>query len=201
MFTGIIQEIGQILEVKTEAQGLVRLRVASAMSSSLKVDQSVSHNGVCLTITALGDGWHEVQAIAETLAKTTIGNWKPGTRVNLERALRLGDALDGHLVQGHVDARGHCVGRKELPGSWEFDVSYPESFAALLIEKGSIALNGISLTVFGLESNRFRVAIIPYTFTHTTMADLQEGDELNLEFDLLGKYITRSRALEGDGLH
>lgn len=196
MFTGIVQEVGQILEARTEADGLLCLRVGSALSATLHVDQSVSHNGVCLTVTRLLEGSHEVQAIGETLSKTTLGSWRPGMQVNLERALRLGDPLDGHLVQGHVDARGRCLERRELAGSWEFTVEYPEEFAALVIEKGSIALNGISLTVFGLEANRFRVAIIPYTYSHTTMEVLQPGQELNLEFDLLGKYITRGRSLE-----
>lgn len=196
MFTGIVQEVGQILEARSEKEGLLRLRVGSSLSGTLHVDQSVSHNGVCLTVTRLLEGGHEVQAIGETLAKTTLGSWKPGTPVNLERALRLGDPLDGHLVQGHVDTRGRCLERRQLAGSWEFTVEYPEAFRPLVIEKGSVALNGISLTVFGLEANRFRVAIIPYTYTHTTMEFLQPGQDLNLEFDLVGKYIVRGRSLE-----
>lgn len=171
-------------------------RINSPISHELKPDQSVSHNGVCLTVETQGEGWHTVTAIDETLQKTNLNSWEPGTIVNLERCLQMNGRLDGHMVQGHVDATGTCTGITEKDGSREFTINFPEKFAALIIEKGSISLNGISLTVFNVNRSSFTVAIIPYTLEHTNMQSLKVGDSINLEFDVVGKYIQRSLSLK-----
>lgn len=195
MFTGIIEALGRVEAVTGEGSNKTFV-VSSPISSELKIDQSVSHNGVCLTVESVADGVHTVTAIAETLEKTSLGNWTASTIVNLERCLPLHGRLDGHLVQGHVDATGTCLSVTPREGSWEFDIGFPERFAALIIEKGSVSLNGISLTVFNVGRDRFTVAIIPYTYEHTNMHDLKAGDAVNIEFDMVGKYIQRSLSLK-----
>lgn len=194
MFTGIIEALGHVREVNNRG-GNREFWVESPLSHELRVDQSLSHNGVCLTVDELGAGAHRVTAIEETLLKTTLGIWKPGDLVNLERCLPVNGRLDGHFVQGHVDARGTCIERQEKDGSWEFRFQFPAEFAPLIIEKGSIAINGTSLTCFEVGLNEFRVAIIPYTFEHTNFSRLQISDLVNLEFDMLGKYMHRQLLL------
>ena len=188
MFTGIIETTGIITDVI--GQGTNRtFKVSSPISGQLAIDQSLSHNGVCLTVEALQEGCHQVTAIEETLKKTALADWVAGTVVNLERCLAANGRLDGHFVQGHVDTTGRVTQIKDLDGSWEYQIAYPPAFCDLVIEKGSISLNGISLTVFDTHPGSFRVAIIPYTYHHTNINTLRTGDTLNLEFDLLGKYI------------
>lgn len=199
MFTGIIESMGQVTAVSTEGTNRI-FWISSPIAAALKVDQSLSHNGVCLTVDQLQPGQHRVTAIAETLAKTNLGTLQAGDLVNLERCMQMTGRLDGHIVQGHVDATGTINQLEEQQGSWLVTVSFPPAFAALLIEKGSICLNGISLTVFNVGLDQFQVAIIPYTFTHTNISRLKPGDSVNLEFDVLGKYIQRSLALQ-DSLH
>jgi riboflavin synthase len=192
MFTGIIESTGRI--ERTESHGANKtFWIASPLSPELKVDQSLAHDGVCLTVEEIKEGMHRVTAIGETLRKSTLGKWKKGHIINLERSLKLNDRLDGHLVQGHVDCIANCLKIEEAKGSWEFQFEFPRQFAPLVIEKGSICLNGVSLTVFDVKKKRFRVAIIPYTFEHTNLNALRPGQTVNLEFDLVGKYITRSR--------
>lgn len=196
MFTGIVETLGRVQSVVEEGTNL-RFRIsAPAYEGQLKIDQSVAHNGVCLTVVSIDGPFYEVVAVAETLAKTTLDEWTWGTDVNLERGLRLGDRLDGHFVQGHVDAVCTCIGVEEKEGSWVFRFRFPRDFAALLIEKGSVCLNGVSLTVFEVAEESFAVTIIPYTWEHTTFKTLQSGDELNIEFDVLGKYFLRSQSLQ-----
>jgi riboflavin synthase len=190
MFTGIIEESGIITAV-SELGGNRTFQVESPLAGQLKVDQSLSHNGICLTVEAIRGSQYQVTAVAETLAKTNAGNWKSGDYVNLERAMVMNGRIDGHLVQGHVDAVGTCLSVEDQAGSWRFVIEYPSSFAHLVIEKGSIAVNGISLTAWGITENRFSVAIIPYTFEHTNLRFLQPGQTVNLEFDMVGKYIHR----------
>jgi riboflavin synthase len=194
MFTGIIECTGIVKEVISNGSNKT-FRVESSISPMLKADQSVSHSGVCLTVEEVHDNTHRITAIDETLQKTNLRNWKEGTLVNLERCLQLNDRLDGHLVQGHVDTTATCINRKEKNGSHEFEFSFPKKFAELVIEKGSICLNGISLTAFDVKRKRFRVAIVPYTFEHTNFYAVQEGDIVNLEFDMIGKYLLRSLTL------
>lgn len=194
MFTGIIEAVGRVALVRQQGSNL-SFRISSPISHELKVDQSVSHNGVCLTVESTGDGYHEVTAIEETLRKTNLAQWQTGSLVNLERCLPLNGRLDGHFVQGHVDTTGICLNRTELDGSWEFRISFPEKFAHLVIEKGSICINGISLTCFDVTRDNLSVAIIPYTWQHTMLHSLQAGDEVNLEFDLIGKYVQRAQLL------
>ena len=190
MFTGIIEAVGTINKVTTEGTNRI-FWIQSTVSDQLKIDQSVSHNGVCLTVDALQPGQHRVTAVAETLKKTTLNHWKPGQLVNLERCLAGDGRLDGHFVQGHVDATGTCLSRADQQGSWEYRFQFPEDKAALVIEKGSIAINGVSLTCFQVSRTEFSVAIIPYTFTNTQFRELQPGDAVNLEFDMIGKYLLR----------
>lgn len=194
MFTGIIEAIGRVESVRQQGSNL-SFRVSSPISHELKIDQSVSHNGVCLTVERVADGFHEVTAIEETLRKTNLAQWETGSLVNLERCLTLNGRLDGHFVQGHVDTTGICETRRDLEGSWEFSIRFPEEFAHLVIEKGSICINGISLTCFNVTRNNLSVAIIPYTWQHTMLHTLQAGDRVNLEFDLIGKYIKRRHDL------
>ena len=190
MFTGIVENIGLVKEVI--ATGSNRsFWIESPVSSSLKTDQSVSHNGVCLTVEEVKEGCHRVTAIDETLQKTNLGHWQASTLVNLERCLQLNDRLDGHLVQGHVDATGTCSKVKEKDGSWEFEISFPAKFSSLVIEKGSVCLNGISLTAFNVKKKKFTVAIIPYTYNNTNIKELKKGDTVNIEFDIIGKYILK----------
>lgn len=195
MFTGIIEATGRIEEVLQAGTNRI-LWVSSPITGALKVDQSVSHSGICLTVEEIKHDRYRVTAIAETLEKTNLGSWKAGDLVNLERCLSFQGRLDGHIVQGHVDATAACIDRKDRDGSWEFRFRFPEEFAALVIEKGSISLNGISLTIFGVTRNEFSVAIIPYTFEHTDIQQVVPGSRVNLEFDMIGKYVIRNINLQ-----
>lgn len=190
MFTGIIEAIGKIESVERDGDNF-HYKISSPISDELKVDQSVAHEGACLTVTRLEKGAHWVTAVKETLDKTNLGQWKAGKMVNLERSMKLGDRLDGHIVQGHVDATGECLTVIEENGSWRFRFSYPGSFASLIVPKGSICINGTSLTAIAPGKAQFEVAIIPFTYEHTTFQDIKPGDKVNLEFDILGKYLAR----------
>jgi len=190
MFTGIIETLGTINEIKKEGAN-VHFRINSDITSEMKVDQSVSHNGVCLTVTELAGNDYWVTAVNETLEKTSLGGWEEGSKVNLERCMLNNGRFDGHIVQGHVDQIGTCTNIKEEDGSWLFDFEYDPSKGNVTVEKGSITINGISLTCFNSTDNRFTVAIIPYTYEHTSMQDLKVGDTANLEFDIVGKYVQR----------
>ncbi|TYC15586.1 riboflavin synthase [Bizionia gelidisalsuginis] len=194
MFTGIIETIGTITDLKTELQNL-HITVDSSIASELKIDQSVAHNGVCLTVVSISDTNYTVTAIKETLEKTTLGTLKLTDAVNLERAMKLGDRLDGHLVQGHVDQIATCIGVIETSGSWLFTFKYDSTLNNITIEKGSITVNGVSLTVVNSKKDEFSVAIIPYTFEHTNFNTFKEGSVVNLEFDVIGKYVSRLNSL------
>lgn len=195
MFTGIVEASGTIVHIEQE-NGYTHFTVESSVSKELKIDQSVAHDGVCLTVTYCDNVCHKVTAVAETLQKTNLSLWQHGRVVNLERAMRLGDRLDGHIVQGHVDTTGICIHQSEQEGNRLFAFRFPESFAALIIEKGSICINGVSLTAFNVDRDSFFVTIIPYTFDHTSFNCLKEGDAVNLEFDILGKYLLRQQELK-----
>lgn len=190
MFTGIIETLGEVTGLEQDG-GNVHLTVRSAISNQLKIDQSVSHNGVCLTVIGLQENTHRVTAIAETLDKSNIGNLVPGSKVNLERCTQIGGRLDGHIVQGHVDQTAECVERREADGSWVLTFAYDPSIGNVTVEKGSITVNGISLTVVDSKEDRFSVAIIPYTIEHTNLQDVHPGTTVNLEFDIIGKYVAR----------
>lgn len=190
MFTGIIETIGEIAALEREKKNL-HLTVKSNLSPELKIDQSVAHNGVCLTVVALDNESYTVTAIDETLNKTNLGGLKIGDAVNLERAMQLGARLDGHLVQGHVDQTGVCTNIVEMDGSWIFSFTYDDSLGNVTIEKGSITINGVSLTVVNSEKSAFSVAIIPFTYEHTNFRSLVMGSTVNLEFDIVGKYLKR----------
>jgi len=190
MFTGIIETLGKVTHLQHD-QGNLHITVASPISHELKIDQSVAHNGVCLTVVAIADGAHTVTAIAETLNKTNIGHLKAGDLVNLERCMQMNARLDGHIVQGHVDQTAICTLYKELDGSWEYTFKYDAAIGNVTVEKGSICINGISLTVVNSNANSFSVAIIPYTYQHTNLQNVREGDTINLEFDIIGKYVAR----------
>lgn len=194
MFTGIIETIGEVINVEQRAGNLF-FTIHSSMSPQLRIDQSVAHEGICMTVTHRNDDTHQVCAITETISKTTCGSWQKGKKINLERCLSLNARLDGHIVQGHVDARGRCVRRTEGGGSVEFQIEFPLAFAALVIEKGSICVNGIGLTCHSLTASSFCISIIPYTLEHTSIKELQAGQEVNLEFDLIGKYLFRQKQL------
>lgn len=190
MFTGIIETTGQI--IKAERQGTnTNFLIQSPISAELKVDQSVSHNGVCLTVTAVDNSGHWVTAIDETMKKSALGNLSPGDIVNLERCMLNNGRFDGHIVQGHVDQTGAVRSIREMDGSWLFDIEYDPALGNITVEKGSIAVNGISLTCFNSRHDAFTVAIIPYTFAHTNFSRLRGGDVVNLEFDIIGKYIKK----------
>ncbi len=189
MFTGIVEEVGTVHEVRRNG-GNIDLVIGARMTPQLRVDQSVSHNGVCLTVVQVDDGSYRVTAIEETLLRSNLGSLQPGDGVNLERCLRIGDLLDGHMVQGHVDTTTDCLGEDERDGSWWFTFRLPEQ-RHLLVQKGSVCINGVSLTVAELTDDRFSVAIIPYTFEHTTFKSLKTGAAVNIEFDVLGKYVER----------
>jgi riboflavin synthase len=195
MFTGIIEAFGIVHSI--EKQGTNNsFWISSPISDELKIDQSVSHNGVCLTVEEVKDGRHRVTAIEETLKKTNLADWQHGTLVNIERCMTFNGRIDGHIVQGHVDTTAICVEKKDASGSWEFRFRFPQEFAALVIEKGSISLNGISLTVFNVDASSFSVAIIPYTYTHTNIQQVEAGSTVNIEFDMIGKYVNRMLALQ-----
>lgn len=190
MFTGIIESTATVADIQQEGTNY-HFTIQSAITHDLKIDQSVAHNGVCLTVVKIEGDRYTVTAVAETINKTNLGDWHTGDIVNLERALKAGDRLDGHFVQGHVDTTGTCIEKQTLDGSWLYRFRFPESFAALIIEKGSICINGVSLTIFNVGRDEFTVTIIPYTFEHTNFSRLKEGDRVNLEFDVLGKYAQR----------
>jgi len=190
MFTGIIETLGTVTGLRHE-QGNLHITVESSIAGELKVDQSVAHNGVCLTVIALADGKHTVTAIEETLNKTSLGHLKTGDLVNLERCMQMNARLDGHIVQGHVDQTAKCIVFTELDGSWEYTFEYDPANGNVTVEKGSICVNGISLTVVNSQVNSFSVAIIPYTFEHTNLQQVRVGSVVNLEFDIIGKYVAR----------
>ncbi|MEZ5033739.1 MAG: riboflavin synthase [Chitinophagaceae bacterium] len=195
MFTGIITATGRVQKVESSGSNRI-LYIQSAISSQLEVDQSVSHSGVCLTVETVRNDVHSVTAIKETLKKTNLRNWQEGTLVNLELCLTAGSRLDGHFVQGHVDCVGKCKKIKDKKGSWQLTFSFPKKYAALVIEKGSICINGVSLTCYNVKKNAFTVAIIPFTFEHTNLQIVKVGDRVNIEFDLLGKYLLRRLSLD-----
>lgn len=197
MFTGIIESLGAVKEVKKENDNL-HITIASSIANELKIDQSVSHNGICLTVVALKDNTYTVTAIRETIEKTNIGNWQIGDTVNLERAMKLGDRLDGHIVQGHVDQTGTCKSIENANGSWYYTFEYDAGLNNITIEKGSITVNGVSLTVVNSKRNEFSVAIIPYTYEHTNFKNFKIGTKINLEFDVVGKYVARLHSLRND---
>ena len=194
MFTGIIECMG-LVEKKVSNGTNISFWISSPLSEALKVDQSLAHDGVCLTVEAIESGLHCVTAVSETILKTCLGSWEPGKRINLERAMVLGGRLDGHLVQGHVDATGTCQYVENQEGSWLYGFSFPSNFASLIIEKGSICINGISLTAFQVGKDSFSVAVIPYTYEHTNIKEVKTGSKVNLEFDMVGKYIARKQEL------
>jgi len=194
MFTGIIETTGIIEKIIASGTNKT-FWIKSPVSSELKVDQSVSHNGVCLTVEAVNADVHQLTAIEETLLKTNLNSWEEGDTVNIERCLHMNGRLDGHIVQGHVDTTAVCISVEEKNGSWEYSFNIDRQFASLIIEKGSISLNGISLTIFNVKEDGFTVAIIPYTYTHTNMQYLQKGDRVNIEFDMIGKYVNRIQQL------
>jgi riboflavin synthase len=190
MFTGIIEATGKIERI-VEDQSNKHFLIASPISHELKIDQSVSHNGVCLTITKVTDGSHWVTAVDETLKKSSLGSWSAGSIVNLERSMPATGRFDGHIVQGHVDQTGACVRVEEVSGSWLFEFEYDPSSGNVTVEKGSICIDGVSLTCFNSHKRGFTITIIPYTFEHTNFQTLKAGDTVNLEFDIVGKYIQR----------
>ena len=190
MFTGIIETLGTITAIENEATN-VHFTINSTISHELKIDQSVSHNGVCLTVVALNSGGHTVTAIDETLTKTNLGFLKVGAKMNLERCMQMNGRLDGHIVQGHVDQTAICIKRVEIDGSWEFRFKYNPDEGNVTVEKGSVCINGISLTVVNSTVDEFSVFIIPYTYENTNMCEIQEGDAVNIEFDIIGKYVAR----------
>jgi riboflavin synthase len=196
MFTGIIETTGEVKEIIKPGSNL-SFWILSNLAKSLKVDQSLSHNGVCLTIEEIDEPahLHRVTAIAETIEKTALGQLTAGSIINLERCMQLNGRLDGHMVQGHVDTTAGCTDVMEKNGSWEYSFEMDQKFAALIIEKGSITVNGISLTLFNITRSSFAVAIIPYTFEHTNMKHLKKGDNVNIEFDMIGKYVNRIQGL------
>ena len=188
MFTGIIEEIGLVTEIRQDG-GNVHFTIQSNLSNELKIDQSVAHNGCCLTVVGLSPNQHVVTAIHETLQKTNLGSWIVGSKINLERCMSLNGRLDGHIVQGHVDGLARCIEISDEDGSWRYRFDYQSEFVT--VEKGSITINGTSLTVVDSEDQSFAVCIIPYTYEHTNFHSLAVGDEVNLEFDIIGKYVAR----------
>ena len=190
MFTGIIETLGTVQEIKKDKDNL-HITLASTITDELQIDQSIAHNGICMTVVAINKNLYTVTAIGETVKKTNISHWKTGDIVNLERAMKLGDRLDGHIVQGHVDQIGNCITALETNGSWYYTFEYDETIKNITIEKGSITVNGVSLTVVDSRNDQFSVAIIPYTFENTNFQSFEVGTKVNLEFDLIGKYISK----------
>lgn len=190
MFTGIIETIGIVSNIEKDLEN-IHFTIKSAITNELKIDQSVAHNGVCLTVVEISGDEYVVTAIKETIDKTNIGDLQVGDEINLERAMKLGDRLDGHIVQGHVDETGVCVGIKDEEGSTFFTFEYHSDNNNVTIEKGSITVNGVSLTVVNSKENKFSVAIIPYTLEHTVFKNFKVGTKVNLEFDVIGKYVAR----------
>ena len=195
MFTGIIEVLGKITRVSVNGTNKT-FWVESLLSEQLKIDESMAHDGVCLTIEEIKDGNHRVTAILETLEKTNLGRWEPGDTINLERSLRMNGRIDGHIVQGHVDTTASCTDLKNLGGSTELTFKFKKRFASLLIEKGSVCVNGTSLTAFNVGKKKFTVAIIPFTLAHTNLGFIKPGSIVNIEFDMVGKYISRISALQ-----
>ena len=195
MFTGIIETLGKVEHLEREG-GNLHITVSSSISHELKIDQSVAHNGVCLTVVSMDGNEYTVTAIEETLNKTNLGELKVGDSINLERAMKLGTRLDGHIVQGHVDQTGTCTKIEQKDGSWFFTFSYDSKLHNVTIEKGSITVDGVSLTVVNSEIDTFSVAIIPYTYEHTRFHKYKEGMTINLEFDVIGKYVARLLSLK-----
>ncbi len=194
MFTGIVETTGRVTAIEPEGTNLT-FHIESTLALELKVDQSVSHNGICLTVTSVDQTSYTVTAVDETLKKTNLGRVQTGDRVNLERCMPANGRFDGHIVQGHVDQTGVCTRVEELDGSWLYDFQYdPGAADNVTVEKGSICINGVSLTVFNSQPDQFRVTIIPYTYEHTTFRDVRVGDVVNLEFDIIGKYIKKMLA-------
>jgi len=189
MFTGIIESLGEI--VKTETVGTnLELWLSCDFTNELKVDQSLAHNGICLTVVEINESKYRITAIDETIQKTSIGRWKEGDKINLERCVKVGDRLDGHNVQGHVDVVGKCISKTENDGSWKFTFEYaPKELGHITVPKGSICVNGVSLTVVDSSKTAFSVAVIPYTYEHTTFQFIENGSVINLEFDIMGKYV------------
>jgi riboflavin synthase len=190
MFTGIIESLGAIKLLEKDKDNL-HITIKSSLTNELKIDQSVAHNGVCLTVVGIENDEYTVTAIRETIEKTNLGDWKTGDIVNLERAMQLGARLDGHIVQGHVDQIGICKSIENANGSWYYTFEYNENLSNITIEKGSITVNGVSLTVVNAKKNEFSVAIIPYTYEHTNFKNFVVGTKINLEFDVIGKYVAR----------
>jgi len=188
MFTGIIEQLGHITAIQKEGEN-IHFTVKSPFTNELKVDQSVAHNGTCLTVVSINDDEYTVTAIHETLEKTNLGEWKVGTKVNLERCMQMNGRLDGHIVQGHVDTTATCKNIEDQNGSWKFTFNYLTE--QVTVEKGSITVNGVSLTVVDSKDRQFSVCIIPYTYEHTNFHQLKVGDKINLEFDIIGKYVAR----------
>lgn len=194
MFTGIIETLGTVQDIQKENDN-IHVTVKSSITGALKIDQSVSHNGVCLTVVAINEDTYTVTAIKETIEKTNLGEWHVGDTINLERGMKLGDRLDGHIVQGHVDQTGICKSIEDANGSHYFTFEYDSKQNNITIEKGSITVNGVSLTVVNSKENEFSVAIIPYTLAHTNFKDFKVGSKINLEFDVIGKYVSRLHEL------
>jgi riboflavin synthase len=190
MFTGIIEFLGDVVELREEKENL-HITMQTPLAKELKIDQSVAHNGVCLTVVDISDEQYTVTAIKETLEKSNLGALSKGDLVNLERCMKMGGRLDGHIVQGHVDATAELQTINEEGGSWYFRFSYPNKFSHLMVPKGSVTINGVSLTVVDAEKDWFSVAIIPYTYEHTNFHRLKVGDKVNIEFDVIGKYVER----------
>jgi riboflavin synthase len=190
MFTGIIEAMGEVKEISIEKSNRV-FYIKSDIATHLKIDESVSHNGICLTVEDVRKDTYRVVSIQETLEKTNAGLWNPGDTINLERSMKMNGRLDGHIVQGHVDGTAVCTERKDKEGSIEFSFQFSDIFAPLIIEKGSVCLNGVSLTAFNVDRSNFTVAIIPYTLSHTNFKTLMEDDIVNVEYDILGKYVQR----------
>lgn len=190
MFTGIVEDLGTLVDID-KVDGNLHLKVESELSKELKIDQSLAHDGICLTVTFCDENSYNVTAIAETILKTSIGKWEIGKKINLERAMILGSRLDGHIVQGHVDQIGLCTDIKQMDGSTYFTFQYDPTLNNYTIEKGSITINGVSLTVVNSKRSELSVAIIPYTMEHTNFRKLRIGESVNLEFDVIGKYVQR----------
>ena len=189
MFTGIVESLSKIIEIEKEGTNL-NISFESELIEKLSVDQSISHNGVCLTVVKIQDNTYTINAIKETISKSNIGSWKVGDEVNVERALKIGDRLDGHMVQGHVDEIGVCIKKTEHNGSWIFTIEHSKN-NNITVEKGSISINGVSLTVINSKTNTFSVAIIPYTYNNTCFKNIKRNDLVNLEFDVIGKYVEK----------
>ncbi len=200
MFTGIIETTGQVKAIEKDGSN-VHFTIASSISNELKIDQSISHNGVCLTVIKTGDGWHVVTAIEETLKRSNLAHLQINSQVNLERAMVANARLDGHMVQGHVDATATCQQVKNVDGSWYFTFKYQPGPDHVLVDKGSVTINGVSLTVVDPVDDLFQVAIIPYTFEHTNFKSIRKGSSVNIEFDIIGKYIAKHIAIYQKSLH